>query len=296
MIRILDVPKKFILKMPINYPPHQDNQPMIEEKAFEFFSTQEINSEYIYIPIHWTSWHINPNGLFGQNVQPLVNFCNELTEKYPNEKFFTIVQYDGGTLVPIDNCKIFASSGSFLSPLGKNSSYIPIPLLCNNHKGTPNKNKKYKVGYAGRDTHSIRVEMNKILSHLPDYKFALNTEKNKTEIFREILYNSIFALSPRGFGPASFRMYEAIEMQCIPIYISDQFWLPFIEYIEWDKMSLLIKDDEIASIPERVDDLIRSGEYLSMIEYGKKIYKKYLNWDGCFNTILNYIDVNYEKN
>ena len=64
-------------------------------------------------------------------------------------------------------------------------------------------------------------------------------------VFRDVLYNSVFALSPRGFGPASFRMYEAIQMQCIPIYVSDVMWLPFTNYIEWDKMCLLINPDEI---------------------------------------------------
>ncbi len=243
MIRIIDVPQEFLPEMPVQYPPHQGNNPMIEERAYSFFSTKkELESDYIYIPIQWTSWHVNPGGEYGQNTQPLTEYCNQLTEKHPNEKFFTVVQYDGGTLVPIDNCTIFASSGGFNSPLGKNSSYEPIPLLCDPHNGAPNAIREYKVGYAGRDTHPLRVKMNQVLSHLPQYKFALNIDHNRTGVFRDILYNSVFALSPRGFGPASFRMYEAIQMQCVPIYISDVFWLPFTNHIEWNKMCLLIKN------------------------------------------------------
>jgi hypothetical protein len=286
MIRIADVPQEFLPEMPVQYPPHQGYSPMIEERAYSFFkSKQELESDYIYIPIQWTSWHINPGGEYGQNTQPLIDFCNQLTEKHPNEKFFTVVQYDGGTLVPIDNCKIFASSGDFSSPLGKNSSYEPIPLLCDPHGGISKEVRQYKVGYAGRDTHPLRVKMNQVLSHLPGYKFAVNLDHNRTEVFRDILYNSVFALSPRGFGPASFRMYEAIQMQCVPIYISDEFWLPFTEYIEWDKMCLLINNDEIETIPERVDALLESGEYQNMINYGQEMYEKHLTWDGCLNTI-----------
>jgi len=286
MIRIADVPQEFLPEMPVQYPPHQGYSPMIEERAYSFFKTkQELESDYIYIPIQWTSWHINPGGEYGQNTQPLIDFCNQLTEKYPDEKFFTVVQYDGGTLIPIDNCKIFASSGDFSSPLGKNSSYEPIPLLCDPHDGVPKEVREYKVGYVGRDTHPIRTKMNQVLSHLPQYKFAVNLDHKRTEVFRDILYNSVFALCPRGFGPASFRMYEAIQMQCIPIYISDEFWLPFTDYIEWDKMCLLIKDDEIETIPEKVDALLESGEYQSMIDYGQEMYEKHLTWDGCLNTI-----------
>jgi len=286
MIRIADIPQHFLSEMPVQYPPHQGYSPMIEERAYSFFKTkQELESDYIYIPIQWTSWHINPGGEYGQNTQPLIDFCSQLTEKHPNEKFFTIVQYDGGTLVPIDNCKIFASSGDFSSPLGKNSSYEPIPLLCDSHGGSPREVREYKVGYAGRDTHPLRVKMNQVLSHLPQYKFAVNLDHNRTEVFRDILYNSVFALSPRGFGPASFRMYEAIQMQSVPIYISDEFWLPFTEYIEWDKMCLLIGVDDIESIPERVDALLESGKYQDMIDYGQEMYEKHLTWDGCLNTI-----------
>jgi hypothetical protein len=80
-------------------------------------------------------------------------------------------------------------------------------------------------------------------------------------------------------------MYEAIQMQCVPIYISDEFWLPFTEYIEWDKMCLLIKENEIQTIPEKVDALLESGQYQDMVDYGQEMYEKYLTWDGCLNTI-----------
>jgi hypothetical protein len=284
MIRIADVPQEFLPKMPVEYPPHQGHNPMIEERSYSFFSTRkDLESDYIYIPIQWTSFHINNN--YGQNVQPLIEYCNALTSQNPNEKFFTIVQYDGGTLVPIDNCTVFGSSGSFSSPVGNNSTYEPIPLLCDPHSGFPKQTRQFKVGYAGRDTHTLRTKMCEYLKGFDGYQFAINLDHNRTEVFREILYNSVFALSPRGFGPASFRMYEAIQMQCIPIYISDEFWLPFTNYIEWDKMSLLIGPDEIETIPQKVDALLESGEYQNFIDYGQEMYEKHLTWDGCLNTI-----------
>lgn len=289
MIRIVECPENFLPKMPVVYPPHQGWNPMIEERAYQYFSTNtELESDYIYIPIHWTSWHINNN--YGQNAQPLIDFCNELAEKHPNEKFFTVVQYDGGTLVPIDNCRIFGSSGSFSSPIGNNSFYDPIPLLCEPHDGIPNEVKTNKIGFAGLETHPIRTRMYEVLKDVEGYEFFMNSyDPNRTIQFREILYNSVFALAPRGYGPASYRMYEAIQMQCIPIYLSDEFWLPFTDKIDWNKVCLLVSEDEIESIPQKVDSLLESGEYKNMIEYGKEIYNQYLSWDGCLNTIVSYI-------
>jgi len=284
MIRIADVPEAFLPKMPVQYPPHQGYSPMIEERAYSFFSTKkDLQSDYIYIPIQWTSFHINHN--YGKNTQPLIDYCNALIEKYPEEKFFTIVQYDGGTLVPIKNCLIFASSGSFSSQIAEGSVYEPVPLLCDPHNGVPKEVRENKVGYAGRDTHPLRTQMYNYLKDLDGYRFAINLDHQRTEVFRDILYSSVFALSPRGFGPASFRMYEAIQMKCIPIYITDEFWLPFTNRIEWDKMSLLIGPNEIETIPERVNSLLETGEYQNFIDYGQEMYEKHLTWDGCLNTI-----------
>jgi hypothetical protein len=128
--------------------------------------------------------------------------------------------------------------------------------------------------------------MYECLKDLDGYEFFMNShDPNRTQKFREILYDSVFALAPRGYGPASYRMYEAIEMKCIPIYISDEFWLPFVDQIEWDKMSLLISENEIETIPERVDKLLETGEYQNYIDYGQEVYQKYLTWDGCLSTI-----------
>lgn len=294
MIKIVDLPDKFLPKMPVVYPPHQGNNPMIEERALEYFSRKKnLNSSYHYIPIQWTAWHINPGGDYGLNTRPLIDFCSELTRKHPNDKFFTIVQYDGGTLIPIDNCDIFASSGNFLSPIGNNSRYIPIPLLCEPHEGEPNRFRKNKAGFAGLETtHPIRKKMYEILRNEDQYEFFMNSyDPNRTKNFKEILYNSIFALCPRGFGPASYRMYEAIQMQCIPIYISDEFWIPFKDEIEWDKLCLFINEKEIELIPKKVDNILLSGIFQNYIDYGRKIYKNYFTWEGCLNKISEKISV-----
>jgi hypothetical protein len=114
-------------------------------------------------------------------------------------------------------------------------------------------------------------------------------DPNRTQKFKEILYNSVFALSPRGYGPASYRMYEAIQMSCIPIYLSDEFWLPFVDKIKWENMCLLVGENEIETIPEKVDNLLHSGKYQDMIDYGQQVYGMYLTWQGCLNEISNRI-------
>jgi hypothetical protein len=294
MLRILEVPQEFLPAMPIQYPPHQGNNPMIEHRCFDYFmaNMNEIETDYIYLPIQWTAFHLL-NG-YGQNVEPLVKYYQGVIEKFPNEKFFTIVQYDGGTLVALDNCKVFASSGSFNSPIGKNSFYEPIPLLCDPHSYEPKEDKKYKVVFCGRRTHDLRELMFNKFSDLDGYKMYDNSTMaisgDQVEIFKDLITDSIFGLCPRGYGPASFRMYETMQMGCIPIYVSDEFWLPFSDLIDWERAALLITPEKILDIPKLVDELIASGKWVDMLEYGKRCYEEHLSWSGTIKTIRRVVE------
>jgi len=294
MLRIIDVPSQLMLKMPIKYPPHQGRNPMIEEKFFIYFKKnfKQINSDYVYLPVQWTSFHLKNN--YGENVQPLIDYQNEIIKQMPNEKFFTIVQYDGGTLVPLDNCRVFACSGSFNSPIGTNSSYEAIPLYSDPHRRLRKNKKKYKVVFCGRITHDLRKLMLSTLNGITGYYLydpgGVEISKKDVKTFRELVGNSLFGLCPRGYGPTSFRLYETIQMGCIPIIISDEFWLPFEQYISWNKIALLVTPDRIAEIPVLVNNLIDSGDYETMLEYGKYCYENYFSWKGIRTTVQRIIE------
>ena len=51
---------------------------------------------------------------------------------------------------------------------------------------------------------------------------------------------SYFSICPRGYGPTSFRLYESIQMGTVPIYISDKFFLPYIEFLDWSEFAILL--------------------------------------------------------
>lgn len=287
MIRIVDTPQQWLPKNTFRYPPHQGLNPLIEERAFAYFNTVDIDSDYLYVPIQWTQYHCSNNwGNDTEKIAEMQQWANELPLKYPGEKFFTVVQYDDGTLVSIDNCKVFAASNSPKSPKSDTQEYIPIPLLSDPHPGNPKEQRMNKVGFAGRnDTHPIRKVMCDKLQGQEGYKFAVNLSNGLSEAFRDIIYDSVFGLAPRGYGPTSFRMYETMQMDAIPIYISDVFWLPFADEIDWNKAAILIDENGIDNIPSIVDHLLETGEYENYLEYGRMVYDKYLTWDGTLNQI-----------
>lgn len=292
MIRIVDTPEQWLPKNTFSYPPHQGLNPLIEERAFSYFTTMDIDSDYLYIPIQWTQYHCSNNwGNDTAKIAEMQEWANELPNKYPGEKFFTVVQYDDGTLVSIDNCKVFAASNSPKSPKADTQEYVPIPLLSDPHPGAPKEQRMTKVSFVGRnDTHPIRKVMCDKLMGTPDYKFVVNQSGGHiSQLFRDAIYDSVFGLAPRGYGPTSFRMYETMQMDAIPIYISDEFWLPFADEIEWDKAAILIDESSIDKIPGIVDNLLETGEYEKYLEYGRMVYDKYLTWDGTLNQIAKII-------
>ena len=148
-------------------------------------------------------------------------------------------------------------------------------------------NTKYKVGFIGRlFTHPCRYDIYNKLKGLPNYAIY---DSDKTPdngiVFKDITRNSIFTLAPRGYGPTSFRLLEAMQMGSIPIYVGDNHWLPFSDEIDWEDICVIVSNNDIDSIPSIVDDLIDSGKHLQMRNNILKIYHKYFSWDGIIENI-----------
>tara|TARA_X000000950_G_scaffold289530_1_gene414919 strand:- start:49212 stop:50099 length:888 start_codon:yes stop_codon:yes gene_type:complete len=281
---IENIPKELMDLSILNYPIHNKSIG-IEGYFYNYYINEEINTELTYLPIQWTNYLVKNK--YGKDIEMLKSFINSLDFK--NNKFFTITQYDGGPLVNLNNTIVFSCSGMFNTPKNNNLSYINIPLLT--EKQTPNfmSRKKIKVGYLGRNTHKIREELLKIYQHLDGYElinyFGTSASKKDNKLFRKLTSKSIFTLCPRGYGPTSFRLYESINLGSIPIYISDDFILPFQDKIDWDKLALLIKLEDIDSIHKKVEKILNNNKHIEMLNYGKECNIKYFNMEYTSNYI-----------
>ena len=263
-----EVNPAFQPKMPFNYPPHQRGL-LIEEYAYEYFKRNFAPSKYTYLPIFWTAFHVSRG--FGKDKQVLQEYVNSL----PKKKYWSIVQYDDGTLVDFE-CKTFccAFKGDY-----------PIPVLCDWHKEI-RLPKRYWACFMGNlKTHPIRQEMRRALYGVSG---IVVKDKLNTKFYVEDLCRSYFALCPRGYGLTSFRLYEAMALGVIPIYISDIFWLPFQNKIDWEKCAVLIKDNEMNKIEGRIRGMT-PGEMEDRKEYIKKISEEYFTMEGCCKEIANIV-------
>lgn len=272
-MKTVNVPARFREKISWPYPSHQCED-LIEEYADFFFSDVSDIKDWTYIPVHWTGWSCNHNyGKNRQARQELYDFVDSL----PFGKYFTVVQNDDGTLyddlLHKKGCVIFGAGG-----VGD----IPLPLLCDPHPCKVNiNNLQYKASFVGTPgTHPCREKIIQVIGGKKGYFCG----GGDTHLFEQITVCSKFCLAPRGYGKTSFRMYEAIHMGVIPVYIYDELWLPFYDKIEWEKNAVLIHMKDI----ERIDEILSAygeDDINNMRNYWRIVKDKYFTMKGCCEEI-----------
>jgi hypothetical protein len=237
-----------------------------------------VRTDLIYLPISWCAFQVNAG--YGKDVKrmnALRSFCNALPKK---NKYFTVVQYDDGILAskensPIPGIRVFGAGG-----YGDD----PIPLTSDLHPVKENiKKSRFATFYGSLKTHEIRKQMAVELNGKEG--FEIEDFHKTTEEYEQITQESLFCLCPRGYGKTSYRLYEVIQMGAVPVYISDERWCPFEQYIDWNDFSVVIKPDMIKELPTLLRLIIDSGEYDKKKENLSKVYNEYFSYEGCFKTI-----------
>jgi hypothetical protein len=251
-----------------------------EEYFFKRFIKEYPNCEINglkYIPIFWTNCYTNK--VFNGNNYDIQNVLNSLDQ---NDKYFTISQHDDCVYEKLpDNTLIFSMGGN---KTGDN--IIPIPLICS----PINKNikdKSIKASFVGSLTHPLRIEMYNYYKNDIDFTFfiknwSLDSGASNVSNFMDIMSKSYYTLAPRGYGKTSFRLYEAMQLDSIPVYIYDEPWLPWTEYLDWSKFCVLIDKNNISNIKE----MLKNTDYDKMIHYKNEIYNDYFTYEGVYINII----------
>jgi len=73
--------------------------------------------------------------------------------------------------------------------------------------------------------------------------WKVNVPMEQADEFLDLTLRSKFCLAPRGYGRSSFRFFEAILMDTIPVYFWDDIeWLPYREHLDYKLFSVSISD------------------------------------------------------
>lgn len=292
-MQIHSVPEKFQPHFVSTYPSYSSGK-NIEEIVFDILKEKQndIETQYIYLPIFWTSYYILHN--YVENIDEICDYLQTLDK---SKKYFTIVQSDSGILVKNYNIDltIFTAGGGGLNYkssiidvnfhglnrsifVGNKGTY-DIPLICNPEFSNVELNRDIFCSFMGRfDTHPCRMRMKDVLQNISNIKMY---NSHGYEEYKNIISRSVFTLTPRGFGYTSFRLYEAILGGSIPIYIWDNaISLPFSEEIKWDEFCVIVHNNDIEDIPSILNNI----DVLKMQQKLKEVRHFFI-----FENIIKYI-------
>lgn len=297
-LQILELGKQFRPATSVVYPPFKNGHYM-EEYFYDYATTHKdtLNSDRVYIPAFWTNIQIHPG------FQTMCDGLNILLKRAyslmpEGTKYFTVVQADLGVelALPKDTLVFGACYGD-----------IPLPLI---YEDTTNKllntsrqnQKKHLASFVGTyTTHGLRVNMFNSLNKNEGIHFegrniwANKVSENLADKFIQTTLQSKFCLAPRGYGRSSFRFFEAMLLDCVPVYFWDDVeWLPYKDILDYSKFSVSIQEADMG----RTYDILKSisdEKYQSMLEELKKV-RHYFTLEGMSEYIWTFLTKKSPKN
>lgn len=266
------------------YPPYHSGD-YLEEYFFNYFVFYQIDLKRYYIPIFWTNLYNNGD------KYDLQSYLDSLDQK---EKYFIVCQHEEAPIERLPkNTLIFSASGK-LHQNSISNNHIPIPLVCSPIPD-PVLNRKRDIfcSFVGANTHKFRQQIHNkykddTLFHISMDKWSPEVSKPKELEFKNVAERSIFTLCPRGDGPTSFRMYEAMQLGSIPVYVTDLPWLPYEDEVNWNDCCVLISDQQIVSIREILEN-IPEQKIQNMRRNIKEMYKTTFCLEKMPERIINKI-------
>lgn len=260
---MIKVPSEFSTPDLRPYP--SDNTPDFENWFKEHY---EGGTDRVYLPVMWTAFYKQAD--FGNNRQKIRKLQMFLDALDKNVKYFTIVQYDDGILNTINHLdiKVFSMSGR---PM-----HYPLPLLCQPHMHEPKEIPRiFEANFIGSNTHALRNEILKINRK----HWFIDSKHYKLAYYCKVLASSVFTLCPRGYGPTSFRIMEALRYGSIPVYISDVHIMP--HHLPFDYGVIVTPE-----MNYELWDLLAAYDVKALQARGREVYQKYFTFESNRQIIL----------
>lgn len=256
------------------YPPYHTGF-YLENYFYNYFISNNIKTNRIYIPINWTTCYIE------NKTDGLQEILDSLDQSL---SYFTVSQHDDAIKEKLPkNTKSFCAGG--------NSGGIPIPLVCSNIPLTdiPTKtDRDLLCSFYGSITHPIRQKLvnqfkNKPNTIIHGHSWSININKNDYFNYVNTAVRSKFLLCPRGYGLQSFRQYESFQLGCVPVIITDNRFLPWEDELDWESFSIITNNiNNLYEILQNISD----KKYNDMLMIGQKLYNNYFTLEATCKNII----------
>ena len=263
------------------YPPYHKGL-YLEEYFCNVYENcvEDFNPKRVFIPVHWTNCYKDSND------QPVKGLQETIDALLPTYDYFTVCTHDDAPRerLPVD---------AYVYAAGGNAGGIPIPLGCGDVPKEDLKDEERDIfaSFVGSTTHPIRHLMYKSIQADPKYlvnlkRWTPSITEEYQEYYKDIMRRSEFALCPRGYGATSYRMYEAMQFGAIPVYISDVFWIPFENEVNWYEFCVMIPPSHIDEMAFVLSAISREQKEL-MRSKMKEAYNEHFTAKKIINKIIN---------
>ncbi|HUS96217.1 MAG TPA: exostosin family protein [Hyphomicrobiaceae bacterium] len=141
----------------------------------------------------------------------------------------------------------------------------------------------YLFSFVGRVANSMPVRGRVVqLKHPRAYvEGADSGQSDKDTRYADILSKSKFVLCPRGLGPSTWRLFETMRIGRVPVIIADEWVEP--KGMQWNSFSVRIKEEDIDSIPARLERLEHRAE--AMGNAARDAWNKHFSEAGSFEWV-----------
>ena len=236
-----------------------------------------VSDEYEYMPYPLAHW-INTIGV--PKTQKIIDSLN--TDK----KRIFVCQH-----IRVDRLKFNKSDIVFTPHSSTKDSFITIPHYAVNVDTSLSREKRsIDFSFLGStSTHTVRKRLVSMYNTCYDSGVHWGLDKNLkgdfTKNYISLLGNSNFSICPRGTGISSVRLFESMSMGSIPIIVADNYGLPLSDIIDWDKITISVKENDISNMKS----IVGSYSKECVFEMRNKLietYYTYFSNDKLHKTII----------
>jgi len=118
-----------------------------------------------------------------------------------------------------------------------------------------------------------------------DGQMNLQLAQESRLAFVQNLLDSDYALCVRGFGNYSFRLYEALSLGRIPVFINTDCVLPYDRWIDWKRYVVWVEQSEVDRIAETVQEFHASltpAGFADLQRSCRQLWDEWLSPHGFF--------------
>ena len=252
------------------YPPYHEG-PYLEEI---FSKNVTFETDRLLIPVFWTN-------VYKQGREALLQ--EKLNKLDQDKRYYCVCTHDDAPKEKLPKDTLVYSAG------GLKADAIPIPLVVSKVPSHLKVKKDIYASFIGSYTHPMRLQMAHYCQHLGfaltlNPQWAEEVKSSDFKLFEEVSSRSKYMLCPRGYGPTSYRLYEAFQYGAVPVYISDNFWLPWEDEVDWEKLIIKITPSQIPDIKNILNSYDDKRE--AMIDYGMQVYNDFFSFKSVVSKIL----------